>query len=128
MLDYELSDEAAPQRCKVVLTGEIGLEEGCAMLERMWNDPPYAESRSAIWDVSACELPDFNDLLKTAKYINQHKSGRGPTYVAFLSPAFASSALARAFRGFDRVINLDLNFFSDHEAATQWLDKRELGR
>lgn len=123
-LTYSLESTATAGRCRVVLHGEITLDEGQQLLERLWTDPPYLASDTAIWDVGGCELPDFDDLVSTARYINKHKNGRGPAVVAFVSPAFTSSALARAFRGFDRIISLDLNFFGDDRAADDWLDKR----
>ncbi len=123
-LAYAIESEAPPARCRVVLSGAITRSNGCEVLLRLWSDSAYANNDSAIWDVSACELPDFNDLLAVAKFINQEKAGRGPNVVAFCSPAFASSTLARAFRGFDRVINLDLNFFGTIDDARAWLDQR----
>ena len=123
-LDYTLLEGDVSNRWRVLLNGIITYERGCALLERLWDDPPYTAATSALWDVGNCELPEFNELLNIAKYINKHKNDRGPRIVAFVSPAFASSALARAFRGFDRVISLDLNFFGNAKDANAWLDKR----
>ena len=127
-LKYDVAGETYSRHCALHVSGTITLANGCELLTHLWQNAVYADSESAMWDVSNCELPEFNELVRTAEFIKREKARRGPDVVAFVSPAFASSALARAFRGFDRLMSLDVNFFGNAEHARKWIDKRVTAR
>lgn len=124
MLEYSLSDLTDPRACRVTLAGVITIEEGKALLNSIWENPRYCQAEAALWDISTCELPTFEELLRISHYIARHKAGRGPAVIAFISAAFETAVLARAFRGFQRIAGLDLNFLADDNSAEKWLAQR----
>jgi len=97
VLEYTLQTYSYGDHCQVSLTGNITLDESKAILTRLWNEPKYAQARSAIWDLSGCNtLPDFDEFLVLTRFIANEKAGRGPRTVVFTSPAFAAPLFARA--------------------------------
>jgi hypothetical protein len=121
-MDYTLQAEIAGDHAKVSLAGDITLEKSKAILIRLWDDPVYAQSHTAIWDLSGCDtLPEFNELIDLAQFIANEKAGRGPRAIAFTSPAFSSSTFASAFQGFEYLVGLSVNFLANEPDAAAWL-------
>ena len=123
-LSYELA-ALDGSGCRLEIDGAITLDACQSLLTQLWEDDEYLKFRSMLCDLSRCELPEFNVVLRIAQYIAREKRGRGPTIVAFLSPDFASSTLVRAFRGFESLVKLKINFFAEHNDAIEWLQSRE---
>lgn len=123
-LDFVFVNHTASASCRIVLSGVISVESGKAVLNRLWRDPAYNATQTAVWDVSRCELPGFDALRQIAVFSKKEKAGRGPAIIAFVSPEFSTSILARALRGFQRLVSFKLNFFASETAAQTWLDER----
>lgn len=108
----------------LTLTGEISIESAQGLLRRLWDDPRYADSSRGIWDVSACELPDFDNLRQIAEFVRREKRDRGFQRSAIVSPDFAHSVLTRALSGFSRLARLNFIFVTDIEAGWAWLGQQ----
>jgi len=124
MLTYLLDGTGEDGHCRVRLFGDLTEDNVRGLLERLWADPQYRERTSALWDVSACDLPEFTTLMSIAEFVVRHKGGRGPDVIAIVSPAFAEALLARTFRSFERLLKLNLNFCATESSALRWLDER----
>jgi len=124
MLTYLLDGAGAGGHCRVRLFGGLTEDNVRGLLERLWADPQYRDRLTALWDVSGCDLPDLTTLMRVAEFVVQHKGGRGPDVIAFVSPAFAEALLARTFRSFERLLKLNLNFCATESSALHWLDAR----
>lgn len=122
MLEYTLQTYSYRDHCQVSLTGNITLDESKAILTRLWNEPKYAQARSAIWDLSGCNtLPNFDEFLALTRFIANEKAGRGPRTVVFTSPAFAAPLFARALQGFEFLVGLSIKFMTNDSDAAAWL-------
>ena len=122
MLEYTLQTYSYGDHYQVSLTGNITLDESKAILTRLWNEPKYAQARSAIWDLSGCNtLPDFDEFLALTRFIANEKAGRGPRTVVFTSPAFAAPLFARALQGFEFLVGLSIKFMTNDSDAAAWL-------
>ncbi|MGR8921387.1 MAG: hypothetical protein ACU85V_17355, partial [Gammaproteobacteria bacterium] len=124
-MEYGLEFNDAEDHCSVRLSGRVTLERSRTVLRQVWDDPRYAATRSAVWDFSACsDIPDLNALLSLARFIAREKQGRGASVVAFVGPGFGSSLFASAFRGLERIVGFDTNFFSGEDEALDWIASR----
>jgi hypothetical protein len=124
VLSHLLDLGGAGGHCRIRLLGNLTEDNMRGMLERLWSDPQYATQATALWDVSGCALPDRNTLMRVAEFIMKTKRGRGPGVLAFVAPAFGEALITRTFRGFERLVRLNLNFFANEAAAVAWLDER----
>jgi|GEM_PF-3067846 hypothetical protein len=126
-LDWEVIAQPELGFCRVTLAGVMTVDNAKIVLEDLWKHTLYLDQPAALWDVSQCDLPNFDALSEISAYIKKEKRERGPAVHAFVSPAFATSVLARAFRGFQRLVSLNLNFFGNEQSASDWLSGRQPG-
>jgi hypothetical protein len=109
---------------EVQVSGDITLDESRPILTRLWADPDYAKARAALWNISTATLLSFEHTLNLSTFIVREKAGRGPAIIAIVSPAFANSLVAQTFRGFERMVGLDLSFFDNLDEARTWILRR----
>lgn len=123
-MEHSLAYDPPKGICEVRISGDITLDGSRNALTELWNDSRYATARAALWDLGDGALPPFEHLLELGAFVVREKRGRGPAILAIVSPAFSTSVLARAFRGFERIVGLDLCFFSQLDDALGWLEVR----
>ncbi len=123
-MEHTLAYEAATRTCQVQVIGDITLAGARETLTELWNDSRYASARAALWDLGNSELPPFEHLLELGAFVVREKRGRGPAILAIVSPSFSTSVVARAFRGFERLVGLDLCFFAQANDARSWIQVR----
>lgn len=123
-MEHTLAYDPPHRSCEVSVRGEVTLAGSRDALRALWADDRYAESRAALWDLGDSPLPPFEQLLELAAFVVREKHGRGPAILAIVSPSFSNSMIARAFRGFERIVGLDLCFFARLDDARGWIEVR----
>ena len=123
-MDITLQQTAHREVINVEVSGDITLDESRAILTRLWGDADYAKARAALWNLGTAKLLNFEHTLNLCTFIVREMAGRGPAIIAIVSPAFADSMVAQTFRGFDRMVGLDLSFFADLGDARTWILRR----
>jgi hypothetical protein len=100
------------------------LDSAKEMLQALWLDQDYLDSKRVMYDVSDLNaLPDVNEMIALGRYVVGHKLDRGPNTIAFVAPEFASPGMKKVFAGFAKIVGLTLHFCGDESQARSLLAK-----
>ncbi len=123
-MQVRLSVDPASGACIVQVIGAVALEDATRTLDELWASQAYGQADKAIYDLSrSTALPGFNDLFRLARFAGERRQGRGPGWIAFVSPDITGTVATAVFEGFDRAVGFRLRFFSSMARASEWLQE-----
>ncbi len=102
-------------------TGELTRDEILAVIEQVYRDPNYRESRRTIWNlVEATPAVSAEDLRAVVDYVKAHRpAGAGKT--AIVAAKDLAYGLSRMYEVMTGEQPFETRVFRDSELAHQWL-------
>lgn len=73
-LDWEVIAQPELGFCRVTLAGVMTVDNAKIVLEDLWKHTLYLDQPAALWDVSQCDLPNFDALSEISAYIKKRKA------------------------------------------------------
>jgi hypothetical protein len=120
-IHYERDDTR--RRIVIMTTGHVTSEDVGGVLERQAREGAW--SYSVLYDARAGRnVPSIDDVRRLVLHVGQltcRYGPRGPVALVTTNPEL--SRIGRAYANFGELTSLDVDVFTDVEAAERWLDK-----